>query len=71
MVRSNCIWGLGRLFHQLVEPRQQEIVEALVDALLHDSETSVRDEAMTALEQLENPVVIERLQTLINDGFVM
>lgn len=71
VVRSNCIWGLGRLFHQLVEPRQQEIVEALVDALLHDSETSVRDEAMTALEQLENPVVIERLQTLINDGFVM
>jgi len=71
VVRSNCIWALGRLFHQLVDPRQQEIVEALVDALLHDAETSVRDEAMTALEQLENPTVIERLQTLINDGFVM
>ena len=69
VVRSNCIWALGRLHEQLVEPRQQEIVEACVSALLHDGESSVRDEARTALEQLEDPDVLERLQTLIEDGF--
>lgn len=69
VVRSNCIWALGRLYEQLVEPRQQEIVEAFVSALLHDGESSVRDEARTALEQLEDPAVLTRLQTLIEDGF--
>ena len=71
VVRSNCIWALGRLMDQLVQPRQAEIVEALVSALLHDSELSVRDEARTALEQLEDPLVLERLQALINDGFIL
>jgi HEAT repeat protein len=69
VVRSNCIWALGRLHELLVEPRQQEIVEACVSALLHDGEASVRDEARTALEQLEDPDVLARLQTLIEDGF--
>ncbi len=71
VVRSNCIWALGRLMEQLVQPRQAEIVEALVSALLHDGEISVRDEARTALEQLEDPLVLERLQTLISDGFIL
>ncbi len=69
VVRSNCIWALGRLYDQLVEPRQQEIVEAFVDSLLNDGEASVRDEARTALEQLEDPEVLKRLQALIEDGF--
>jgi HEAT repeat protein len=55
---------------QLVEPRRQEVVEALVEALLHDGEPSVRDEARTALEQLEDPAVLSRLQTLLDDGFI-
>ena len=69
-VRSNCIWALGRLVDQLVEPRRQDVVEALVEALLHDGESSVRDEARTALEQLEDPMVLSRLQTLLDDGFI-
>ena len=69
-MRSNCIWALGRLCDQLVVPRQQELVEALVNALLHDSESSVRDEAKTALEQLEDPAVLARLQTLLDEGFI-
>ena len=70
MVRSNSIWALGRLYEQLVAPRRLELVEALVSALLHDGEASVRDEARTALEQLEDPTVLERLQTLIDEGFL-
>ena len=70
VVRCNCIWALGRLYPQLVAPRQQELVEALVAALLHDDEASVRDEARTALEQLEDPSVLGRLQTLIDEGFL-
>ena len=70
VVRSNCIWALGRLFDQLVVPRQQEMVEALVNSLLHDGEASVRDEAKIALEQLEDPNVLARLQTLLDEGFI-
>ena len=69
-VRSNCIWALGRLVDLLVEPRRQEVVEALVEALLHDGESSVRDEARTALEQMEDSVVLSRLQALVDDGFI-
>lgn len=70
-VRSNSAWGLGRLYEKLVEPRQQGVVEALVHALLHDAESSVRDEARLALEQLEQPEVLDRLQTLVDEGLLI
>ena len=37
-------------------------------SLLNDAELSVRDEARIALEQLENSEVIQRLQTLVDEG---
>jgi len=70
VVRSNCIWALGRLIEQLVEPRRADVIEALVHALVHDQETSVCDEARTALEQLEDPGILERLQTLLDEGLL-
>ena len=69
-VRSNSAWGLGRLYPDLVEPRQRDVVEALLQALLHDGDTTVRDEARLALEQLEQPEVLERLQTLVDEGLI-
>lgn len=69
-VRSNSAWGLGRLYPDLVEPRQQEVVEALLHTMLHDAESSVREEARLALEQLERPELLERLQTLIDEGLI-
>ena len=68
VVRSNCIWALGRLLEHLVEPRRLEVIEVFVRALLHDRERSVRDEARTALEQMESPDVLDRLQTLMDEG---
>ena len=68
VVRSNCIWALGRLLEHLVEPRRLEVIEVFVRALLHDCERSVRDEARTALEQMESPEVLDRLQTLMDEG---
>ena len=53
-----------------MEPRQQEVVEALLGAMLHDADLAVRDEARLALEQLENPLVLERLQTLVDEGLL-
>jgi hypothetical protein len=38
--------------------------------LLQDHEASVRDEARVALEQLERPEVLERLQTLVDEGLL-
>jgi HEAT repeat protein len=69
-VRSNSAWGLGRLFPDLVEPRQRDVVDALLQTMLHDAESSVRDEARLALEQLEQPEVLERLQTLVDEGLL-
>jgi len=69
-VRSNSAWGLGRLYPDLVEPRQREVVECLLQTMLHDAESGVREEARLALEQLEQPEVLERLQTLIDDGLI-
>jgi hypothetical protein len=53
-----------------VEPRQQEVVEALLHCLLLDEDSAVRDEARMALEQLERPEVLERLQTLVEEGLI-
>lgn len=69
-VRSNSAWGLGRLYTDLVEPRQREVVETLVHTMLHDAESGVREEARLALEQLEQPEVLERLQTLVDEGLI-
>jgi HEAT repeat protein len=69
-VRSNSAWSLGRLYGDLVEPRQQVVVESLLMAMLHDGESGVRDEARLALEQLEQPEVLERLQTLVDEGLL-
>jgi HEAT repeat protein len=69
-VRSNCAWSLGRLFDHLVEPRQRDLVEALVLVMLHDIDATVRDEARVALEQLESPGVLERIQTLVEEGLL-
>ena len=69
-VRSNSAWALGRLYGDLVEPRQQVVVEALLHTMVHDAESGVRDEARLALEQLEQPEVLERLQTLVAEGLL-
>jgi HEAT repeat protein len=69
-VRSNSAWALGRLYPDLVEPRQQVLVESLLHAMLNDTESGVRDEARLALEQLEQPEVLERLQTLVDEGLL-
>ncbi|MEB3270061.1 MAG: HEAT repeat domain-containing protein [Synechococcus sp.] len=69
-VRSNSAWGLGRLYPDLVEPRQREVVECLLHTMLHDAESGVREEARLALEQLEQPEALERLQTLIDEGLI-
>ena len=69
-MRSNSAWALGRLYGDLVEPRQQVVVEALLHTMVHDAESGVRDEARLALEQLEQPEVLERLQTLVDEGLL-
>lgn len=46
------------------------VAEALLHAMLNDAESGVRDEARLALEQLEQPEVLERLQTLVDEGLL-
>lgn len=69
-VRSNSAWALGRLYPDLVALRQQNVVDALLQTLLQDADSTVRDEARLALEQLDDPVGLERLQTLLDEGLI-
>ena len=68
LVRSNCIWSLGRLYGLLSAKIQIQIVETFISVLLNDREPSVRYEARTALEQLDNQEVQKKLKSLIDDG---
>ena len=68
IVRSNCIWSLGRLYALLSEEIQMKIEDTFTSVLLNDREPSVRYEARTALEQLDNPEVQKKLKSLIDDG---
>ncbi len=68
IVRSNCIWSLGRLYGLLRAEIQTQIVETFISVLLNDREPSVRYEARTALEQMDNPEVQKKLKSLIDDG---
>ena len=68
IVRSNCIWSLGRLYNLLEEEMKIHIEETLISVLLNDREPSVRYESRTALEQLDNPEIHKKLQSLIDDG---
>lgn len=69
-VRCNSAWALGRLYPDLVEPRQQAVVEGFLQAMLQDSDPTVRDESRMALEQLERPEVLDRLQMLLEEGLL-
>ena len=68
IVRSNCIWSLGRIYNQLSEEIKIHIEETFISVLLNDFESSVRYEARIALEQLDNPEVQKKLKSLIDDG---
>ena len=68
IVRSNCIWSLGRLYGLLSAEIQIQIEETFISVLLNDREPSVRYEARIALEQLDNPKVEQKLKSLIDDG---
>ena len=68
IVRSNCIWSLGRLYGLLSAEIQIQIEETFISVLLNDREPSVRYETRTALEQLDNPEVQKKLKSLIDDG---
>ena len=68
IVRSNCIWSLGRLYGLLGEEIKMQIEETFLSVLLKDLEPSVRYEARIALEQLDNPEVQKRLKSLIDEG---
>jgi len=68
IVRSNCIWSLGRLYGLLSGEIQIQIEETFISVLLNDREPSVRYEARTALEQLDNPELQKKLKSLIDGG---
>ncbi len=71
VVRSNCIWALGRLYSKLNRLRKDELIEAFTYVLLNDSQDSVREEARISLEQLDEPKVFKILQDLIDEGVIV
>lgn len=69
-VRSNSAWGLGRLHSQLEPPLAEELQQGLLQALLHDPDPGVREDARNALESVADPVMVERLRTLVEEGLL-
>ena len=70
VVRSNCIWSLGRLYEKLSNDRKHLLLDSLVEILLNDEESSVRYEARVALEQLDSPQVRQRFKALFEEGIL-
>ncbi len=70
VVRSNCIWSLGRLYEKLDAARRLELEDAFVNVLVSDGEPSVRYEARIALEQLKNPALEARVQNMMDEGLL-
>ncbi len=70
IVRSNCIWALGRLYQNLSEDLKNELVELFISILLNELEPSVRYECKISLEQIESKSVQNRLQTLMEQGLL-
>ena len=68
VVRSNCIWSLGRLYGNFNKKLKQQVVDDFLSVLLQDTEPSVRYEARIALEQLEDSQAKARLKSLIEEG---
>jgi len=68
IVRSNCIWSLGRLYNLLSEEIKIQIEDTFISVLVNDREPSVRYESRIALDQLDNPEVKKKLKSLIDDG---
>ncbi len=71
LVRSNCIWSLGRLYTNLVGQIKEEVTDGLFQVLLNDIEPSVRYEARIAIEQINNPDVASRLKVLVEKGVLL
>ncbi len=71
IVRSNCIWSLGRLYANLCKDLKSQLVEIFIAILLQDGEPSVRYEARIALDQLDDSDIQRRLQSLIDDGLLI
>ncbi len=68
LVRSNCIWSLGRLYENLRESLRSELTDGLFCILLNDVEPSVRDEAKIVLDQIKDNKVASRLKNLLDKG---
>ncbi len=68
LVRSNCIWSLGRLYENLIVPLKSELTDGLFLVLSNDVEPSVRYEARIALEQIGDLKVAARLKKLSEEG---
>lgn len=73
-VRSNCAWSLGRVLKGLGlsngddrdRTLHQQAISALISAL-HDSDSSVRDDAQVALQRLGDPEGLDALAELDGD----
>ncbi|TGG82020.1 MAG: HEAT repeat domain-containing protein [Aphanocapsa feldmannii 288cV] len=72
VVRSNSAWSLSRLHDQLTADGslRDALVQGLLDAMVNDPDSGVRDDARTALEQLEDPAVVAKLKTLLDEGLL-
>jgi len=54
----------------LEPPLAEELQQGLLQALHHDPDPGVREDARNALESVADPVMVERLRTLVEEGLL-
>ncbi|MXY62703.1 MAG: HEAT repeat domain-containing protein [Synechococcus sp. SB0665_bin_28] len=72
VVRSNCAWSLSRLHGACGDhpTEQHKLVQALIQAMLEEPDRGVAEDARTALEQLDDPDSMARIEALLDDGLL-
>lgn len=70
-IRSNCAWSIGRLCRELpANIVYATAVDALLEALVEDSDLGVTEDARSALLDLGDPRGLQMIEELAREGLI-
>ncbi len=69
-IRSNCAWSLGQLCRELPSNVvYATAIDALIEALVEDTDMGVREDAKTSLLKVGDPRALQMIEDLEEEGF--
>lgn len=71
-IRSNCAWAIGQLCRELPSNVvYATAVDALLEAIVEDTELGVREDARSSLLKLGDPRGLQLIEELEKEGFLL